>query len=388
VARSLGEDLVDAGLIDAFQLKSVEARLKQWGGSLLWHLVETRMVADADVAAFVGKLHSHQVVMPLPMLIEKEVLALLDGGFCKEHQALPIDLIDGRTLSVVLADPSNLAMIDDLRAKVGKPLHISVSGPLEIAKAINVHYFPNAEDPVQPIDAGALMGEDVFGGAMEGIALEEPGGRAASSPTPAPLHTPSPRSTPAPVARGDIGEVAFPEVVEVGDLFGDLPKPEKGPDSNERTVAWQSSEATEEDRAETVDPSAAATARGSNDPTGEVPEGYEKRAQLHATQGQMMVMASEPIGAQTPDADAAGSQATAKAKVRAKAKGGGKTLGVETPPQPAMGAGTGAMQRSVQQTQSLARQVGEELRELVDLLVEKEVFTREEFRDWLKRKRE
>lgn len=143
--KQLGQILLDAGLIDDFQLKSALGYQKQWGGRLGKVLVENRFVTED---ALVDAIH-RQIGVPKVELgrvqIEDHVLKVVPANLCEKHNLLPIS-VEGEqgkpteTVVLAMADPTDLGAQDEVRFRTGKKLKIVLASEGAIKRAVRRYY--------------------------------------------------------------------------------------------------------------------------------------------------------------------------------------------------------------------------------------------------------
>lgn len=151
--KQLGQILLDAGLIDEFQLKSALGYQKQWGGRLGKVLVENRFVTED---ALVDAIH-RQIGVPKVNLastrIAEQVLGLIPENLCEKHNLLPIGA-EGEagkpteTIVVAMADPTDLSAQDEVRFLTGKKLKVVLASEGAILRAIR-RYYHGEDVPVE-----------------------------------------------------------------------------------------------------------------------------------------------------------------------------------------------------------------------------------------------
>jgi type IV pilus assembly protein PilB len=142
VKKRLGELLVEAGVIDETQLRSVLAHQRKWGGRLGQCLVALRFASEAQVVgALASKLDCATVdvsaLEPDPGL--EAALKLVPAELARRHCLLPI-AADATTLTVAMADPTNFVVADELSFRVGRRIRIAIAGEEEIGRAVRRLY--------------------------------------------------------------------------------------------------------------------------------------------------------------------------------------------------------------------------------------------------------
>ncbi len=135
----LGELLIRAGIIDQMQLGSALAQQKQWGGRLGRHLVQMKFTDDRTISRGLAKQ------LGLPFLdmnkegVDLSLLAKFPEKFATEHCCLPFRASD-RSIAVVLSDPTNLSLCDEIQARMGKRIEIFVAAEHSIGELIQKAY--------------------------------------------------------------------------------------------------------------------------------------------------------------------------------------------------------------------------------------------------------
>lgn len=219
--HKLGETLVEAGLIDSFQLKSALAHQKQWGSRLGSALVKLGFL---DEETLISALSRHLDV-PVAKLdgkrIAPETLDLIPVEQAEKHHCIPLfsKREGGReVLHLGMEDPTDLGALDDIAFRTGLKVRPVLVGPSSLADAMDRHYRtlsyeaagedPDFEMALEPEDTAPLV-----------FMPAKPSARAADpDPTPpAPLQPPEPsRPAPetadsAPAASADPGFELGPE---------------------------------------------------------------------------------------------------------------------------------------------------------------------------------
>ncbi|NUQ00005.1 MAG: type II secretion system ATPase GspE [Armatimonadetes bacterium] len=140
--RLLGEILIKRGvlkpndLLEAIELQQQERSDRRLGEVLL-ALGHCR---GSDLAAALAE----QYGLPLRSLresdLDPEVTRLLPAELAYRHQLLPLSLNQG-TLTVAVADPLNLAALDDVRFVTGQRIEAVVADPEDIRQLVEEHYL-------------------------------------------------------------------------------------------------------------------------------------------------------------------------------------------------------------------------------------------------------
>lgn len=163
-ARKLGQILVDLGYLTEDQLWDVLENQKQSPGEVIG-MVAVRMglVTEAQVTEALAEQWGMPVVNLEETNIPPKVLELVPQTMAELYKIMPISLVN-EVLTVAMADPQNVAALDDLRNFLGYDIRGAVSSEADVEKAIT-RYYLEREDSI----------EDVLGEMEEGAEAE--GGR-------------------------------------------------------------------------------------------------------------------------------------------------------------------------------------------------------------------
>jgi type II secretion system (T2SS) protein E len=156
--KKLGEVLVQAGLLDDAKLRVALREQQRWGGPLGRHLLEMRLVHEGDlVRALAMQLNFPVAPDLLAQRPPADMIDLLPLDFCEEHSLVPFH-IDGKFLDVALCDPTNLAVLDEIRIRTKLNVRPHIIGPQTLEKTISKHF--------KGIDLDARTPSNVMGGTV------------------------------------------------------------------------------------------------------------------------------------------------------------------------------------------------------------------------------
>ncbi len=141
--RKLGELLLAAGLLDEFQLKSALADQGMWGGRLGSIIIKKGFVSEKDMLSVIEKQYGLSVIS-LDALEKPsdEVLKMVGAEAARKFGIFPVGL-EGKTLLIAIADPTDLKLLDDITFKLGMRVKPLLALESEILRAISVHYEGN-----------------------------------------------------------------------------------------------------------------------------------------------------------------------------------------------------------------------------------------------------
>jgi type IV pilus assembly protein PilB len=135
----LGDLLQRRGDLSAEQLaKALEAQ-REHGGALASHLVKLGFVSEEQLLSYLEREYRLPIVDPLSLEIPREVLSVIPQALVMKHHLIPTNLVRS-TLTIAMADPSNLIAINEIKFLTGYDIKIAVAAPAAIQSAIERHY--------------------------------------------------------------------------------------------------------------------------------------------------------------------------------------------------------------------------------------------------------
>ncbi len=141
----LGEMLLDAGLIDQFQLESALSMQRNLGGRIGSALVKLGYLPEETIMEFIETQAKYARVSLAELEISDELKRVLPYEKMLEMLVIPIDLRRAqgeKILRVAMTDPTNIAQIDALQFSTGCRVLPVLAGEEEIDEAIRRHFAP------------------------------------------------------------------------------------------------------------------------------------------------------------------------------------------------------------------------------------------------------
>ncbi len=135
----LAKILLKAKVIDELQLRSAMAKLGRWGGRLPKVLADLGFADEDDITAAIGKALGHPVTQLGTTIKDAQAISKLDVKFCDEHVVFPVGIKD-RMLSLAMVDPSELDVVDAVKARCGTRVNPLLASETSIRRAIMRHY--------------------------------------------------------------------------------------------------------------------------------------------------------------------------------------------------------------------------------------------------------
>jgi type II secretory ATPase GspE/PulE/Tfp pilus assembly ATPase PilB-like protein len=142
--KSLGEILVESDLIYLDQLENALELQSSQGKDLGEVLIEQSLITPNDLAMALS-IHLNMPLIDLKRhLPTPRALKMIPVEMARKHTLIPLDIV-GDLLVVVMADPTNIRVIEDLQAQSKMRVEPSLGIPSKIHEAINLYYRASAE---------------------------------------------------------------------------------------------------------------------------------------------------------------------------------------------------------------------------------------------------
>ena len=162
-ARRLGQILVDLGHLTEDQLWDVLEEQKRSPGEVIGQVaVRMGLVTQAQVTEALAEQWGMPVVNLKETSIPPKVLELVPQTMSEIYKIMPISLKD-QVLTVAMADPQNMAALDDLRNFLGYDVRGAVSNVQDVEEAIARHYAEQ-QDSIEEVLSSMESEEDDRGG--------------------------------------------------------------------------------------------------------------------------------------------------------------------------------------------------------------------------------
>ncbi|UCC73366.1 MAG: type IV-A pilus assembly ATPase PilB [Gemmatimonadota bacterium] len=146
----IGDLLVREGLITEDQLRSALQEQRTNGHRLGYTLVAMGMVSETDLTRVLARKYRVKAVdLSRIDSIDARVIKLVKPEIAVRHLVLPLRRV-GRTLTVAMANPTNLEAVDELRFSTGYEIEPVVAGEYSLRKAVE-KYYETAEDNLQDL---------------------------------------------------------------------------------------------------------------------------------------------------------------------------------------------------------------------------------------------
>ncbi len=139
MAVRLGQMLVNSRIITEAQLNQALALQKKEGGRLGACLVKLDYITEEKLVAFLSRQFGVPAVDLSTYKIDPAVPKLVPPDMAKKHLIMPVARV-GSTLTLAMADPSNVFAIDDVKFITRYNVEIVVAGESALLRVIMEHY--------------------------------------------------------------------------------------------------------------------------------------------------------------------------------------------------------------------------------------------------------
>src|SRR5437667_2975198 len=113
-AERIGDLLVREGVITAEQLSKALQEQKQNGTRVGYNLVKLGFVPEIELTKMLAKQYKMPAVDLSKFNVDPKIAKLIPGEMAIKNLVIPLKR-DGRTLTVAMADPTNMGVVEDLK---------------------------------------------------------------------------------------------------------------------------------------------------------------------------------------------------------------------------------------------------------------------------------
>ncbi len=139
MAAKLGQMLIASNIISEEQLRQALNLQKTEGGRLGTNLVKLGYISEEKLASFLSKQYSVPAINLSEYKIDPSVIKLIPMEMARKYLILPVARV-GATLTIAMADPSNVFAIDDVKFMTGYNVEVVVATESGILSAIANYY--------------------------------------------------------------------------------------------------------------------------------------------------------------------------------------------------------------------------------------------------------
>lgn len=137
--EQIGELLLQEGLITRENLDRALSEQREHGTRLGFNLVSQGAVSERDLTRVLSRQFRVPAVDLSDVDLDPKILQLIPAEFAAKHLVLPLRRV-GRTLTVAMASPTDLSIIDDLKFITRFDIDAVVAGEYSLRNAIDKYY--------------------------------------------------------------------------------------------------------------------------------------------------------------------------------------------------------------------------------------------------------
>ncbi len=151
--KSLGEIMVDKGVLTKAQLSQAETEAKKLKLPLRKTLISLGMVKESDLISFFEQQMRIPYVNLNSYIIDAKILSLIPETFAKTHHVIPL-FKAGDIITVAMTDPLDVVVLDELRAMTKCIIEPVLTTETDIKKAFSQYFAAGAsiDEVIKKID--------------------------------------------------------------------------------------------------------------------------------------------------------------------------------------------------------------------------------------------
>ena len=138
-SERIGDLLIKEGLITKEQLQKALEEQRASGTKVGYNLVKLGFIAETEITRMLARQFRMPAVDLSKFEVDPRIAKLVPAELATRHLVLPLKR-DGRTLTVAMADPSNLGVIDDLKFITRYDIFPVIAGEYTLRNAIEKYY--------------------------------------------------------------------------------------------------------------------------------------------------------------------------------------------------------------------------------------------------------
>src|SRR5919112_621655 len=138
-AERLGDLLIKEGLITKEQLEKALQEQKASGTRVGYNLVKLGFIQETELTKMLARQYRMPAVDLSKFEVDPKIAKMIPADLATKNLVLPLKK-DGRTLTVAMADPTNLGIIDDLKFITRYDIFPVIAGEYTLRNAIEKFY--------------------------------------------------------------------------------------------------------------------------------------------------------------------------------------------------------------------------------------------------------
>jgi type IV pilus assembly protein PilB len=155
----LGDLLVREGLISRDQLDQALAEQRNTGARLGYCLVKLGLIQETEITKMLARQYRMPAVDLSRFEVDPKIIKLVPADVAVKHMVLPLKR-DGRTLTVAMADPTAMGVVDDLKFITRYDIFPVIAGEYTLRTSIE-RYYEQTDAQLQNILKDIEEDEDI-----------------------------------------------------------------------------------------------------------------------------------------------------------------------------------------------------------------------------------
>jgi type IV pilus assembly protein PilB len=135
----IGDLLLKEGLITREQLEKALQEAKSSGSKIGYNLVKLGFLQELDLTRMLARQYRMPAVDLSKFEVDPRITKLVPADLALKHLILPLKR-DGRTLTVAMADPTDLGVLDDLKFITRYDIFPVIAGEYTLRNSIEKYY--------------------------------------------------------------------------------------------------------------------------------------------------------------------------------------------------------------------------------------------------------
>jgi len=178
MSTRLGDLLVRKGYITPEQLQKSLDEQKQSGGPFIQQLIKLGCLTEDALLAYLQKEYRLPISDPHNIEIIPEAIQLVPHSLATKYHLIPLNL-SGSSLTIAMADPSNLVAVDEVKFLTGYDIKVTVAKVSSIQQAVEQYYdrsmkYDDVLNDLRGQEVSVIQEEEVDIDALEQATEEAP----------------------------------------------------------------------------------------------------------------------------------------------------------------------------------------------------------------------
>ncbi len=141
-SERIGDLLVKEGLISREQLQKALDEQRQSGTRVGYNLIKLGFIQENELTRTLARQYKMPAVDLSKFEVDPKIIKLVPADLATKNLVLPLKR-DGRTLTVAMADPTNMGVIEDLKFITRYDIFPVIAGEFTLRNVLEKHYDSN-----------------------------------------------------------------------------------------------------------------------------------------------------------------------------------------------------------------------------------------------------